>query len=144
MRTTSITERKDRLVFYCGSCSLPFLSFVSHHLVATSINWYLFQRTSTNQISYSCLIKWTGTCTVNFKNPCCRCCCSLRNSVPGDLALNLSKYSAWVRGQFNKTFTPVTYKCSYCSQTLKTMATLVNCACKSFNKLTTGSRSEAM
>ena len=39
------------------------------------------------------------------------------------------------RGQFNKTFTSVIYKCSYLFSDSKTMATLVNYTCKSFIKL---------
>ena len=39
-------------------------------------------------------------------------------------------------GKFNKAFTSVIHKCSYCFQTLKTMATLLNCRCKSFIKFT--------
>ena len=39
-------------------------------------------------------------------------------------------------GQFNKTFTRVIYKCSYCSQTLKQRLHFYRC--KSFIKLTPG------
>ena len=39
------------------------------------------------------------------------------------------------KGQFNKTFTSVIYKCSYLFSDSKTMATLVNYTCKSFIKL---------
>ena len=39
------------------------------------------------------------------------------------------------RGQFNKTFTIVIYKCCYLFSDSKTMATLVNYTCKSFTKL---------